>query len=286
MELVRSSETRNKALSQKFRLPCQSRIDEQDDTSIWLEIRQRLSNQSPILHGLLLEQNKDVVVKFGNSEIIKKEYSIAEELSKYNIPNIIKYYCSFICKDIFTTIGNRKYLCDPKGDENIVYIVMPYYSLGDLHKYPWKKDTLDQLKNILTQACYAVLYAYETCGFIHNDLHLYNILIRKTKKKTLTYGNIDLNIDTFYAIIMDFEKSNLHTGSPRDVYFTIRNMINLATSLDTSDLALQADISQLNKWMSDNTPITKNTYTIIKDIISKISILYERSKIPPNIFAK
>jgi hypothetical protein len=177
-------------------------------------------------------------------------------------------------------------VCNPNGSNVFGYIVMPYYSLGDLHKQLWKRETLNQLKNILAQTSYAVLYAFETCGFVHNDLHLYNILIRKTKKKQLHYGDIGLDIDTYYAIIMDFEKSTLHQGNPRDAYYTIRDMINRVTSLENSDMALQADVSLLNRWMSDNTPITKETYSKIKGLIDHITILYERSKIPQNPFQR
>lgn len=211
---------------------------------------------------------------------MSREYNIAEELANYNIPNMMRYYCSFVCKDTFGIVGQRKQLCDVNGKEDIGYIVMPYYSLGDLHKHPWNRGSLDQLKNILIQASYAVLYAFEKCKFVHNDLHLYNILIRRTKKSVLMYGDIDLDIGPHYAIIMDFERSTLHAGSPRDVYFTIRDMINRATSLERSDMALQADVSQLNQWMSENTPVTKGTYDCVKDIIGRITILYEKSRIP------
>lgn len=283
MELSKSSETRSNSSSHKFRLPCQSRVDEHPDTSKWLEIRKRLSAESSVLQGLLLDNNRDIVVKYGKTNTITNEYIIANELEKHHIPNMIKYYCFFVYKDVLEHVGIKRHLCDPSGTE-VGYLVMPYYSLGDLHKHPWKRETLHQLKNVLTQVSYAVLYAYETCGFVHNDLHLYNILLRKTKKKHIQYGNISLEIDVYYAIIMDFERSTMNIGNPRDVYHTIRDIINRAIGLENSDVMLGVDVSQLNIWMSDNTPITKEIYEKTKSVIDRITILYEKSKIPLNPF--
>jgi serine/threonine protein kinase len=275
MDLKKSPETRRTSQSFKFRLPCQSK---------WLEIRKQLTIEHPVLHGILIEQNKDVVVKYGLVDLINKDYRISNELINHYVPNIIKYYCSFVCKDTLEHIPQQKYLCHPNGAENIGYLVMPYYSLGDLHNHCWKRETLNELKNILTQACFAVLYAFETCGFVHNDLHLFNILIRKTKKSSLHYGDVRLAIGTYYVIIMDFEKSTLQVESPRDAYFTIRNILNNATSLRKSNLALEVNVSLINRWMSGNTPITNHTYANVKDIIDTISILYEKDKVPPNPF--
>jgi hypothetical protein len=163
---------------------------------------------------------------------------------------------------------------------------MPYYILGDMHKYVWNRENFGLLKNILTQVSFAILYASQTCNFVHNDLHMYNILLRKTKKTKLLYGDIELPIQSLYAVVTDFEKSTIQHGTPRDAYSTIRDILNRATSLDKSDLSLAIDVSLLNQWMSKNTIITSDTYKQVKSIIDNASILYEKSKLPPNPFSR
>jgi len=160
---------------------------------------------------------------------------------------------------------------------------MPYYALRDLNKIHWNRDSFEDLKNVLTQACFAVLRSFETCRFVHNDLHLQNILVRKTTKKQLDYGEVSLPLGSYFAVIMDFEKSSLDVGEPRDAYFTIRYILNLATSLDHSDLSLAIDVAPLNRMMSQNAPVTTDTYRQVKSVIDGTSILYKKSKLPPNL---
>jgi serine/threonine protein kinase len=286
MEIEKSSTTILRASAFKFRLPCQSIVDKNKhpNTDKFLEIRERLSAYHPVLKGLLSKQNKQVVIKYGIESNIQKDYDASEKLASYRIPNMIKYYCIFECKERFETIGRKKYVCDLDGDTMVKYIVMPYYSEGDLYTYPWNRATLPILKNILTQACFAVLYAFEQCRFNHNDLHLSNILIRKTKKKELQYGDVTLPLYGYYAIVMDFEKSAFNKADYRDVIRTIHGILTRVTQLERSDMMLSVKIDPLNTWMSENVPITNTTYTVVKSIIDQIGIVYEKSKLPPNPF--
>lgn len=281
MELVKSSATSQINRSQKFVLPCQSSVSS-GNTKEWLQIQDKLVEKSPVLKAVL-QRSRHVVVKYGPLETMRTEYTVSQALYKSKVPNMIKYYCFFQCKDDITKVVQKGYLCD--GGEDIAYIIMPYYSLGDMNKYTWNRGCLGLLKNVLTQVSFAVLYASQTCGFVHNDLHMYNILLRKTKKTKLEYGDIDLSIQSLYAVVMDFEKSTVQRGTSREAYNTIRDILNRATSLENSDMSLAIDVSLLNTWMSTNTPITTEVYKQIKQVIDNATILYEKSKLPPNPFA-
>ena len=73
------------------------------------------------------------------------------------------------------------------------------------------------VKNILIQAVLAVSVAYDRVGFLHGDLHLGNILFKKTKMRTITYSSSNLGefpIETggYKVVIMDFEKSAYSSG--------------------------------------------------------------------------
>ena len=286
MDLPKSSATTQINVSRKFVLPCQTRMDSGEDKT-WLQIQNKLVENAPVLKGIL-ERGRNVVVKYGTPGLMSHEYSVSESLFKFKVPNMMKYFCSFQCLDDINTVVTKGTLCN--GGNQMGYIVMPYYTMGDMNHHVWNRDNFGVLKNVLTQICFALLYASETCGFVHNDLHMYNVLLRQTRKTQLSYGDVQLPIDSLYAIIMDFERSHTHEGQPqarpRDAYFTIRGVLNLATSLEKSDMALNYNMSHVNSWMSANTPITEDTYSILKTTIDTMTILYEKSKIPANPFGR
>lgn len=279
-ELVKDSSTRQQnPLSAKFKLPCQSRITEKNPTTEkWLKVEQKLVNNAPILKGIL-ERSKEVVLKYGSPDRIHHEYNISQELA--GLPNFIKYYCVFTCKDdIVRNFVERPFVCSEDGAIEQGYIVMPYYSVGDMNTYTWNRVNFELLKNILRQVCYAVLYAFEQKGFIHNDLHLANILLRRTKKTTVTYGeNVTLNIGPLYAIIMDFERSITRLQriiSPCDIYYEIKNILNRVSMLNNFNFRVKDDQRKLIQLIQNNTPVTKESYKIVSDTIDTLVIIGER----------
>lgn len=68
------------------------------------------------------------------------------------------------------------------------------------------KKELGLLKNVLKQICFGLMYSYEKIGFLHNDEHLGNVLLRITNKKSIRYGDLELPLEDLYAVITDFEK--------------------------------------------------------------------------------
>ena len=91
VKLQKRSSILKRGILQKILFPCQKRIDSIHD---WLKIQNMIKEcYSNFKDG------KDIVIKYGTLSIINKEYMIYQTLNKYNVPNIIKYYCSFTYLD-------------------------------------------------------------------------------------------------------------------------------------------------------------------------------------------
>ena len=271
----------------KYKLKCSEKITEQNPTTQgWLVIKQLLMEKHPVLLGELIKLDKTVVVKFGTPDEIKKDYAIAQKIQ--DIPNMIKYYCVFTCNDSHVmkmasgdfTYNIRPFMCDGKGVQ-ISSIIMPYYPLSNINKYKWTRQTFPVLKNVLKQVVTAMLYAYAQHNFIHGDLHLENILLRKTKKKSATYNDVTIPIDTLYAILLDFGKSKCVPGFQYLVYKDIRRLLNLVPSMEESDIVVYTETKAINKIENDNTPITYAVFQIIWNIIDDMVIGYAKSERPP-----
>ena len=82
--------------------------------------------------------------------------------------------------------------------------------------------------------------AYKLCGFLHNDLHLDNILVKKTKKETFNYKfknekdknkDIEINIkaDGYKIVIMDFESSMINVKDKDGLEFYWKNLYNMVS---------------------------------------------------------
>lgn len=276
----------------KYKLRCSDRITtENPTTQEWLVIKKQLVQRHPVLLGELVKQNKQIVVKFGTPEEINKDYTLAHTLK--DIPNVIKYYCEFTCQDSHVlrspVSGDleyqfRTFMCDGSG-LTISSIIMPFYPLGDMNSYRWTKATFSLLKNVLKQAATSLLYAYVQHNFIQRDMHLDNILLRKTKKSELVYGDITIKLDTyphqFYAIIMDFGKSGVAPNCQYLVYADIKRMFNLVASLANSDIVVRVNTKSISTLEIDNTPITRTVFETIWKVIDDMTIAYLVSERPP-----
>lgn len=276
----------------KFKLDCKARITaDQPTTSDWLVIESLLATtggETGILKGIL-DKTKSVVAKFGVGAHMSKDYEAAKALSVEEVPNCIKYMCFFTCNDTTANLlrqnyGHRAYICNGPGD-GVGCIVMPYYSIGSMDAYPWRLATLPVLKACLCQLAGAMLTAFQSIGFVHNDVHLGNVLLRKTKKKELVYGEAQVATENMYPILMDFERSTLGAKDPTPVYHNIRKLLHLACTSDASDLSLAFDEREINACISAGRPVDHEAYTIAWRAVASMRILYEKSKRPPNPFA-
>ena len=90
--------------------------------------------------------------------------------------------CLFNCFD--NTYYNikedlKKNLCSASHTEENkkVVLIMPFIAEGSIKNFNWIENKLDILKSVLSQTIMSLFLAYHKLGFLHNDMHLDNILI-------------------------------------------------------------------------------------------------------------
>ena len=186
-----------------------------------------VSNNNQTLILLALHERKiNIVLKFGILESIQKEFQTSNKL--LTLPNFIRYFCVIICNDdIKNIVNNSKSISNYKmchyGKNNIGILVMKYYNLKSIENYNWNSDNFHILKNIIKQVFFAILYAHDMFGFIHNDLHCGNVLLKPKRNLEIKYNKKILVLDELEAVIMDFEKSKFKTISNNNN--NIKNLI-------------------------------------------------------------
>jgi serine/threonine protein kinase len=283
MELVKNSFTKNRMYSIKFKLGCQEKITiDNPTTKNWLNVLDKI--QSNVLLGYLNLKNKNVVVKFESSSEMKKDYEISKYLFETKIPNFMKYYCFFMCNEdinkfkIFNGRSNTEKLdtklaiCTGPGDDT-GFIIMPYYSIGSIGNYHWNVSSLNLLKNVILQAVSASCCAYISVGFVHLDLHLDNIVLRKTKKKKIDYKifNITLKTDGYCSVILDFGRAKVK-GSLNEFKTSLQKMITLLRDLEKSEMIL--DPLTVVSYIKTIEKVDKKSVVKLLDLIQDIKIDY------------
>jgi hypothetical protein len=283
-ELSKNSMKKNSVNNYKFLLTCKEKITQNNDTTTWIELMSKIDHAS-IYYKIfiaLLENTIPIIVKIGDTNKLQEEYTIANNLNIQKLPNFIKFYCYFTCLNNLDNIKEKTSICSTSGTQQGI-IVMPYYKLGQIDKYNWNKDNFDILKNILKHIICSLLYAYEKYGFIHNDAHLGNILLKESKKETITYNyDIKLPVMSILPVIMDFDKSNVinntnNINGAKPVYVDIIRIFDLISA----ELDIQTDITDkkylLDNYRSQNTPISKDVYDSLLNIIDTIVIKFRKS---------
>jgi serine/threonine protein kinase len=289
---LQKSSNSNSPNSGKYLVSCQNRITSENPTTAeWLDIIKQLKptnfkDTNKILLGVL-EKRKNVVIKISNSERFFHEYYIGEILQKYNIPGFIKYICKFNCNDDYTLYPKKSaHICSSPGDEMKV-IVMPYYSYGNFKLYKWTPDKYITLKTAALHIIASLLQAYDVAHIIHNDIHLQNVLLAPTAKKTIVYTidghTIELPTYGVRIIIMDFEnafhiKGNYSQGWPI-VWNDIKKVL-VSLSLEIIDIPNMFQIiAEIEKM--DKTPLT-----ILQAITKMFETLVIKEKVPVYIVHK
>ena len=186
------------------------------------------NNDAAVLHAVVqnIQKTDTIVVKIDHivvkidraDKTNRKEYDYGELFYRRHIPGFIRYMC--ICQ----------------VESNLDYVlVMPYFPEGSIRTYAWTEDNIPILKCLLMQVVASMLMAYTTVGYVHDDLHTDNILIRTTEKTEIVYKILDreITVPTFgyEAVIMDFAKSFVGVDQSRFFWFDILNVL-LRTSLD------------------------------------------------------
>lgn len=277
-KMYKNNMSQSKSENYKFKLTCQDKVSNNNDTKTWIDLISKIDHDSG-----LLETIKPIIIKVGNNEKLEKEHNIAQNLYNEKLPNFIKFYCYFKCLNNLDNITTHTSLCAESGSEQGI-IVMPYYNVGQIDKYKWTRSNFNMFKSVLKHTIFSLLYAYEKYSFIHRDTHLGNILLKTTKKKQIKYNHeIILEVDGMLPIIMDFDRSIIATDKTKDeslklIYMDIKRILLLSSSECDIKTNIDENISKINKYISDSTPISKETYIIIASIIENMNILFIKSE--------
>ena len=259
--------------SKKFKIDCQECV-----INDWLESQSHDSDDYKVYIGLLDKRNH-IVAKIGPKNL-EKEYEVSQSLEELGLPTFMAFNCIFKCMG--SKMNNMtKGVCKKTGDP-ITVIIMPYLSEGRIDQWPhWKRENFDVLKNVLKHLCMTLLYGADTLGYAHKDLHLGNILIKRTQKKQITYGKFgSLEVFGIIPVIMDYEDSVFNIQNKRAVYEDIRRSINL---MGDQNVQYGTDTIRylLTRLFDENIEINIDTCNMIFKEIDKLQIMTVLSERPP-----
>lgn len=216
----------------------------------------------------------NIVVKMGReNSTIKNEYSISERLHKTNCSGFIKFICIFECYDN----NSSDKICQGTPEKNTKkeVLIMKYYNEGSVKRHAWTNSNLHILRSILIQTIYSLVVAYQNTGFIHNDAHLDNILIKRT---TRTHNNyqidrriIEIETNNYTCIIMDFENCFFtDKSSPLFFWKMIENIITrigIELTNNKGDRIEVSNIYEILGYISNN---KNNNYLQVLNVIPMI----------------
>ena len=137
--------------------------------------------------------------------------------------------------------------------------------------------------NVIKQVIFSILYAYNKIGFIHNDLHSGNVLLKHKRNCEIIYE------DKLEVVIMDFDSQSLDCNlaiatreksklnQKNKITELIKNILKFITSIISTclknDLIFNIDINKINKLKSIfNENI--NYYDELEKIIDDVIIEY------------
>jgi serine/threonine protein kinase len=229
-----------------------------------------------------------LVLKIGPSaKTIEKEYTISMRLS--DIPGFIKAICIHTCLDTHERSGR---LCTGKqGDELRSVLVLPYLKDGSMGSFQWSDSNLHIMKSLLKQIICSCWDAFELYGFIHNDLHLHNIMLKKTTKKNVSYktgGTIETN--GFLAKIIDFDRSfiDVERKSGLEIYWkNIENIfLRLKFDLNHVVIDIRPILNMIATAISKKTDSskTKRLLTLVDGITMTTSQMPVFEPYNPNVY--
>ena len=280
MELYKGEYSNRVNLINKFLLNCENPYERNKFYKL-INLFYKSNNKQIKILNELYDNYKDIVLKISFIDSIKKEYNFAFQLTE--LPNFIKYHYIFesnnteeniLCFNDIKNIINNNFIRLDYKEEPIGLLIMNYYKLGSIGKYEWNEYNFNILKNVLTQVAFAILYAYEKTKFIHNDLHIDNIVLKPKSVNNINYGDCDLPIDVYEVIIMDFEKSTINNKENKLMYIIsdLRKLLNNVLYMSKSNITIVYNELKLTTLIKG--VFNKKYYNIIKDIIDTMEIEY------------
>ena len=234
-----------------------------------------------MVYKSLLEKRNNIVAKISKFSL-QSEWDAAKKLEEINLPTFIELSCIFSCLDNFEKLNaTTKEVCKSEG-KPVSIILMPYISEGRIDKWSWQRSNFNLMKNAMKHVFMTLFYAKTKIGFIHRDLHLGNILLKKTTRKEISYGEYGtLEVNGILPIIMDFDKS-VFVENNYNMYFY--EDLNRFISLMTNSCNVKFDSFSLQKILLNK--IKSESIISVDDCVSfckhidKLEISYVSSELP------
>lgn len=206
----------------KYYIRCREEKRNNQNQNTWINIINTLNLQDFDKSKYLLEivkEHKDIVIKIGEQEAIRKEYEYSKKI--YNLKGFVKIIWYFEYKS---------------GGSQMKIIIMPYFEMGSICEYTWTSENIKQLRSSIKQALLSNISAF-TKGYLHGDFHPRNILLKNTQQNTIDYllegiGEVSkIETNGVITTIMDFDKMREVTKENKkdliDFYFDIHKFFVL-----------------------------------------------------------
>ena len=267
----------------KLKINCKERIATNPETKDWLELTSKFDHKSEDfkIYTGLLDKRTNIVAKIGINKL-DKEYTVAKKLEALNLPTFIEFNCIFKCLDDYSKMNNTtKTVCKKEGD-SITVIIMPHFKEGRIDNWAWERSNFNIMKNVMKHVCMSLCYAKVTKGFLHLDLHLGNILLKKTTRQSVSYGDLGtLELQGLLPIIMDFEKSHFVEDNSYYLYDDIEKFLNLMSHETSLKYISDKIINLVSNLKSERTPFTSQIVMKICNEIDNLQIRSVDSERPP-----
>ena len=105
---------------------------------------------------------------------------------------------------------------------------------SNIKTYNWNNENFNILKSLLKQIFLSLYIAFKLFGFIHNDTHFGNFLLKKQKKQIIFYKYndeiIEVNTEGYSIVIIDFETS-LFDKNKTSFDFLCKIFINIINNI-------------------------------------------------------
>lgn len=262
-----SSDEDSHSSGAKFVVDCDAITNSHPTTAGWLVSVTALKiiprhkavdmNNKKILEAMFHNQKRVVVKVADATEALHNEWAAYQSLSSKKINGILKYHCFFTCNDnINRFLTDQPSVCNGPGDSTQV-LIMEYVNAPSMKHYPWWDKPIDVWRSCVKQVLLTSVEAYLACKFIHGDLHLDNVLVKRTAKRSIKYKllNIELMLLQHCTKFMDFELSSSDKKPILDLFKDIRVFTNKLYALvgDYMTLGpLQTMNLQLRDWVEDS----------------------------------
>ena len=250
IEIPKNKNSNNTSKKYKI-INCQDNVNNDKDTSKWIKLENIIKETDiiKIFKSYLLNKQK-VIIKIGIKDSIIREYNASKIL--LSILGFINYLCYFKCNNDLKkiNINTSIYSNNDKTDELQIILMKEYIS--DIKSYKWNKDNFNILKSLFKQIFLSLYIAYKQYGFIHNDSHYGNFLLKKQKKEYIIYNynneEIKINSEGYSVVIMDF-KSSLFEKDRNSYNILCSDFISIINNIDSILKISTKNNDLINKYL-------------------------------------